>query len=286
MARMPRALWKGAISFGLVHVPVALYPASSESGIDFDWIDRRSHDPVGYQRINKRTGKPIEKDDIVRGVKVPGGDYVILGDDEIAAAYPKTTQTIEIESFVAPAQIPFTLLDRPYYLEPVGKGEKVYALLRETLRDAGVVGIARLVLHTKEHLAVLVPAGPALMLDTLRWPTEVRPWTELKLPEVGKAATKLKDVELKMARELVDDMTEDWDADRFTDRFTEAVNALVQQRVEAGDTRAVTPLEDGPAAPGGNVVDLTALLAKSLQGRKGGGERKPAAKKPPTRKRA
>ena len=179
---MPRVIWKGAIAFSLVNIPVNLYPASGANELDLHLLDRRDFAPVGYQRINKRTGKAIDKDDIVRGVKVGEDDYVVLGDEEIAAAYPKTTQTIEIESFTAPTQVPFTLLDRPYYLEPVAKGEKVYALLREALREAGVVGIARLVLHTKEHLAVLVPAGPALMLDTLRWPAEVRDWKSLNLP--------------------------------------------------------------------------------------------------------
>ena len=127
---MPHAIWKGAISFGLVHIPVALYPASTEIGIDFDWLDKRSMDPVGYKRVNKRTGKEIDKENIVRGVKVDSGDYVVLSDDEIKAAYPKTTQTIAIESFTHATEIPFTQLEKPYYLEPVGRGEKVYSLLR------------------------------------------------------------------------------------------------------------------------------------------------------------
>jgi uncharacterized membrane protein len=164
---MPRSIWKGAISFGLVHVPVALYPASSESGIDFDWLDKRSMDPVGYKRINKRTGKEVTKrEHIVRGVKVASGDYVVLGEDEIRAAYPKTTQTIEIEHFVAPTQLPVHAAREALLPGTAGQGEKVYALLREAMLAAAVVGVARVVLHTKEHLAVLVPVGPALMLDT------------------------------------------------------------------------------------------------------------------------
>jgi DNA end-binding protein Ku len=284
---MPRVIWKGAISFGLVHVPVALYPASSESGIDFDWLDKRSMDPVGYQRINKRTGKPVQKENIVRGVKVGDGHYVVLGDDEIKAAYPRTTQTIEIESFVSPTQLPFTLLEKPYYLEPLAKAEKVYTLLREALFEAGVVGVARVVMHSKEHLAVVVPAGPALMLDTLRWASEVRHWDELKLPTEGRKA--LKESELKMAGQLIADMTEDWQPERYSDRFTEAVQALVDQRAAAGKTEAVQPLEEGaePAAAG-NVVDLTELLKRSL-GRRGAAAPAPAkttARKTAPRKRA
>lgn len=264
---MPRVIWKGAISFGLVHVPVALYPASSESGIDFDWLDKRSMDPVGYKRINKRTGREIDHANIVKGVKVEGGDYVVLGEDEIQAAYPKTTQTIEIEAFVHAAEIAFTHLEKPYYLEPIGKGEKVYVLLREAMLAAGVIGIARVVMHTKEHLAAVVPAGPALMLNTLRWADEIRPWTELNLPAEGRKAVQLKDNELKMAGQLIKDMTEAWQPQRYADRFTEAVHALLAQRVEAGKTEKVQPLEEGAAPAPSNVVDLTELLAKSL-GRK------------------
>jgi DNA end-binding protein Ku len=265
---MPRSIWKGAISFGLVHVPVALYPATSESGIDFDWLDKRSMDPVGYKRINKRTGKEVQREHIVRGVKVASGDYVVLGEDEIRAAYPKTTQTIEIEHFVAPTQLPFTLLEKPYYLEPLARGEKVYALLREAMLAAAVVGVARVVLHTKEHLAVLVPVGPALMLDTLRWAHEVRPWDELKLPAEGSKAAQLKPAELQMAGQLIADMTEDWQSERYEDRFTQAVMALVDKRAAAGQTEQVQPMEDGtPSAPS-NVVDLSELLKRSLGKRK------------------
>jgi DNA end-binding protein Ku len=287
---MPRVIWKGAISFGLVHVPVALYPASVESGIDFDWLDKRTMDPVGYKRINKRTGREIDKEFVVRGVKVDNGSYVVLGDDEIKAAYPKTTQTIEIECFVAPTQLPFTLLERPYYLEPLPKGEKVYALLREALHAAGVVGIARVVMHTREHLAALVPVGAALMLDTLRWASEVRPWNELKLPPAGVKAANLKDAEMKMAGQLIADMTEDWQPERYTDRFTAAVQALVEQRAAAGQAEAVQPLEEGAAPGASNVVDLTDLLRRSLGRRKEGSTPAPAAKaaaaKPPAKRTA
>ena len=163
---MPRVIWKGAISFGLVHVPVALYPASQQVGIDFDWLDKRSMDPVGYKRVNKRTGQDIDAADIVKGIKQDDGDYVVLSDAQIKAAYPSATQTIEIESFVQASEIAFTLLETPYYLEPIGKGERVYALLREAMAEAGVIGIARVVMHTKEHLAALIPSGAALVLNT------------------------------------------------------------------------------------------------------------------------
>jgi DNA end-binding protein Ku len=266
---MPRMIWKGAISFGLVHVPVALYPASQETGVDFDWLDKRSMDPVGYKRVNKRTGKEIKNEDIVKGIKLDDGDYVLLSEDEIKNAFPKSTQTIDIESFVKASEIPFILLEKPYYLEPIGKGERVYALLREAMLAAGVIGIARVVIHTQEHLAALVPSGPALILNTIRWANEVRSPADLKLPAPGKAGISLKPTELKMAAQLIDDMTAPWKPETFTDTFTSAVEVLVKAKRDAGKTSQVTPLEDAPAqVTSSNVVDLTDLLAQSLAKRK------------------
>ena len=267
---MPRVIWKGAISFGLVHIPVALYPASREDDINFDWLDKRSMDPVGYKRINKRTGKEIDKENIVKGIKREEGEYVVLSDEDIKNAYPKTTQTIEIEAFVNAQDIPFVFLERPYYLAPIGKGEKVYALLREALLDAGRVGIARVVMQNKQHLAALIPTGAVLMLNTLRWATEVRPIDELKIPEAGKKAAGLKESELRMARQLVEDMVTDWKPEEYVDHFKEAIMALVEEKVEAGETETVQPLEDQPEeAKVSNVIDVTELLKRSLnKGRK------------------
>ena len=259
---MPHAIWKGAISFGLVHVPVTLYPASLETGIDFDWLDKRTMDPVGYRRINKRTGKEVPRDDIVKGVKVDDGDYVVLSDEEIKAAYPKTTQTIEILSFAKAAELPLTQLEKPYYLEPAAKADKVYALLRVAMDEAGVVGIARVVLHTKEYLAAVIPTGPALMMVTLRWANEIRPWEEIRLPPGGKGT--IKDAELKMAKQLISAMTAPWKPDAFSDNFTQAIHALVAKRAKAGATEHIKPLEEGPAEPS-NVVDISTLLAQSLK---------------------
>ena len=288
---MPRSIWKGAIAFGLVHVPVALYPASQEDDIDFDWLDKRSMDPVGYQRVNKRSGKPITKENIVKGVKQDDGTYVLVDDDEIRNAYPKTMQTIEIEAFVKAAEIPFVYLEKPYYLEPIAKADKVYALLREAMIADDVIGIARVVMHTKEHLAALMPDGPMLVLNTLRWATEVRTWDELRIPEAGKSAANLKDSELKMAKQLVSELTVKWKADAYHDHFAEAIKKLIQAKVAAGKTHEVTPIEApvDNAAPS-NVVDLTALLKNSLGKRRGAAEavvdaeaaappRRPAAKK-------
>jgi DNA end-binding protein Ku len=270
----PRAIWKGAISFGLVHVPVALHAATQEQEVDFDWLDQRSMDPVGYKRINKRTGKEIAKEHIVKGVKLEGDTYVVLSDDEIRAAYPKRTQTIQIETFVKAQDVSFVYIEKPYYLAPDAKAGRVYALLREALEKAGVIGIARFVLHNKEHLAALIPAGPALMLGTLRWADEIRSPEALDLPSAGTAG--LKPAELKMARQLIDEMTAAWKPQAYKDDFTAAIHALVAAKAKAGKKATVQPFEDAPDTDASNVVDLTELLRQSLGGK--GAKAKPAAK--------
>lgn len=279
-AASSRAIWKGAISFGLVHVPVSLHSATREEEVDFDWLDKRSLDPVGYKRVNKRTGKEIARENIVKGVKLEGDEYVVLSDDEIKAAYPKRTQTIQIESFVKAEDVSFVYIEKPYYLAPDGRAERVYALLREALEASAVIGIARFVLHNKEHLAALIPAGPALMLGTLRWADEIRSPEALDLPKAGASANGLKPAELKMARQLVEQMTGPWRPAQFKDDFTSAIRELVARKAKAGDKATVEPLEEAPDLGRANVVDLTELLRQSLGGKGAGKAARSTAAKP------
>jgi len=273
-----RALWKGAITFGLVHIPIGLYSATSESDVNFDWLDRRTLDPVGYKRVNKRTGREVDKDDIVKGVEFQKGEYVVLGKEEIEQAYPRTTQTIAIETFVDVDEVPFVYLEKPYYTAPINKGDKVYALLREALKQTGKAGIARVVIQAKEHLAVVMPCGPALVLNLLRWGGEIRSSEELNLPPETKAG--LKEAELKMAKQLIDSMSGHWKAGEFRDRFHDAIMKLVAAKAKAGETATVEPMEEAPeTGRGAEVIDLTELLRRSLKGGKGTPAKEPAAKR-------
>lgn len=284
MASPPRTLWKGAISFGLVHIPIALYPATTEQGLNFDWLDRRSMDPVGYKRINKRTGKEIAKEDIVKGIEYEDGRYVVLSADEISAAYPKTTQTIEIETFAAADAIPFIYLDRPYYVAPINRGAKVYALLREILRKTGKVGIARVVIQSKQHLAALIPFGPVLVLNLLRWGDEIRSYAALDLPAEGIKAAGVTDKEMRIGEQLVEDMSAEWDPQASRDSFKEQILALVEAKAKAGKLEAVAPVEPMEGEPpSATVYDLTELLQKSLSKNKPAREaERPAAPKTKT----
>lgn len=272
---MARAIWKGAISFGLVHIPVALVSATSSNSIDFDWLDKRSMEPVGYKRINKVSGKEMKAENIVKGIQYEKGQYVILSEEEIKAAHPKTTQSIDIFSFVDQSDIPITHIEVPYYLSPDKRGEKVYALLRKALESTGKVALANVILHTRQHLAVLMPLESALVLILLRWPTEVR---SLETLELGKAVShpELNKSELDMARRLIEDMAAKWDPDEYQDSFQEKIMALVDKKVHEGKIENVESVDSDEERKSADIIDLTELLKRSLGG-------KPSAKKSTTR---
>ncbi|RQX83127.1 Ku protein [Burkholderia anthina] len=262
----PRMIWKGAISFGLVHVPVQLFPATRTVKPSFRMLDKRSMDPIGYRQINKRTGKEVTREDIVRGYEYEKERYVVLTDDEIRAANPESTQTVDILTFVDEDAVSFLYLDTPYYLVPDRKGEKVYALLRDALKDSGKIGIALVVMRDRQHLGALIPVGPMLALDTLRWQEELRPLDELSVPAGDAKGAGVTARELAMAKKLIDDMSGKWTPDEYHDTFRDDILELVERKVRAGK---VEEIEDRPAQTGRaatNVVDLTELLKRSLKG--------------------
>ena len=274
---MARAIWKGAISFGLVNVPVTLFPASTTHTLDLDWLDKRTMSPVGYKRVNKENGKEVPRDQIVHGYEFEKGNYVVLSDDEIRAANPAATQTVDILAFVDASDVSFMYLDTPYYLVPERGGAKAYSLLHAALVKAGKLGIARVVMHTRAHLAVLAPAGDALVLDTLRWQDEMRDPAEVGLTreKLGKLAAP-GERELDMAVRLIDEMSGPWRPQDFRDTFQDDLKALIDRKIASGQTREVAQIEaSAPKLPGaGGTADLMALLRQSLGTR---GKREAAA---------
>lgn len=274
-----RTLWKGAISFGLVHIPVTLHSATAENRMKFNLLEKSSMTRVGNQQVNKATGEAMAREEIVKGFEVEKDQFVVLTPEEIKTAMPRSTQSIEIEAFVDREQIPSVYFNKPYYVSPGGKGgQKPYALLRETLERTRKVGLAKVVISTKQHLAMLVPQGQGLVLNLLRWSDEVRDTAGLPWPGED---VKVSAAELKMAEQLVEAMAGDWQPDLFHDEFREKLMALVEQKAREGGLRAATPLpgEDEPASA--EVIDLTELLRRSL---KGGAPAAPAAKKAAARR--
>jgi DNA end-binding protein Ku len=262
---MAHMIWKGAISFGLVHVPVQLYPATQSERVGFNLLDKRSIDPIGYQQVNKRTGKEVTRENIVRGFEYEKGKYVVMSDAEIRSANPESTQTVDILAFVEAPEISFLYLDTPYYLAPDRKGEKVYALLRDALQDSGKIGIANVVLHNKQHLAALIPLGPVLALNTLRWAAELRSYEELKLPAVQQKKSGVTARELQMAKKLIDDMSDKWDPSAYHDTFHDDIMALVERKVREGKTEAIDEVEEPrETRRSADILDLSELLKRSL----------------------
>jgi DNA end-binding protein Ku len=288
-----RVVWKGAIAFGLVNVPVDLYPGSKDNDLDFDWIDKRDMAPVGYQRINKSTGKPVEMSDIVKGYEYEKGNYVVLTDDDFKAANPKATQTVEIVAFVDRQAILPQYFEKPYRLVPGKRGEKGYALLRETLKRTNKVGVAQVVIRSKQHLAVLMPLGEMLELITMRYADEVLDDKEFELPSLKEA--KVSDKEVQLAERLVEDMSEEWDPEKYGDTYRDDLMKRIEELATEGRTHVVRkPGKEGEKG-GAQIIDLMAALKRSLERRddndQGGGGRKAASKqredgRKPVRKRA
>lgn len=262
---MSRAIWKGAISFGLVNIPISVKPASRTQSLDLDLLDKRDMAPVGYQRINKHTGKPVERDDIVKGYEYEKDEYVVLTDEDFRQANVEATQTVDIVSFVDAAAIPPYFFDTPYYLEPDKRGERGYALLHETMRKTGRAALALVVLRNRQHLAALLVAGKALVLNTMRFADEVVPVADLNLPGGKKHAASAREVQ--MATRLVEDMSEDFHPEQYHDTYREDLLARIHARVKAGKTHLLTPAADettAPARKGAKVIDMMALLKQSL----------------------
>ena len=270
---MPRGLWKGAISFGLVNVPVELFSAEKRAaGLDLAMLDKRDLAPVGYKRYNKSTGKDVAWADIVKGYEYEDGRYVVLSEEDFRRANVDASKTVEIVAFVDAGLIPPLYFETPYYLAPGKRGEKAYALLRETMKKAGKVGIATVVIRTRQYLAAVMPQDEALLMNTLRYADELRDVSEMDFSTVKKQ--KITPKELDLAMRLVKDMEEDeWKPEKYKDTYHEDLLARIREKVKAGQTEEITAPEKEPRSRSAEVIDLMALLKKSV-----GKEKKPQAK--------
>ena len=223
-----RAIWKGSIAFGLVHIPVNLYPATETQGISSNLLHKKDHSRIRYQRVSEATGKEVPAAEIVRGFEVERDNFVVISDDELKEAAPEKSAAIEIQEFVNESQIPTVYFEKPYYLEPDKGAGKAYALLREALARSGKVGIAQFVLRNRESLCVLKPQDNGLTLNTLRFASEIRPMDELRLP----VSEKLAPNEVNLAMKLIEGMTADFDPAKYRDTYTEDVKKLIDAKAK------------------------------------------------------
>jgi DNA end-binding protein Ku len=281
---MARAIWKGSISFGLVNIPVGLYAAETRDEIHFKLLDQKTMSPIHYKRVSEESGKEVPWEETIRGYEFEKGKYVVLSDEDLKRAAPEATQTIDIMDFVNIEEISPLYFDKPYYLAPDSKGTRAYALLREVLRRSAKVGIARVVIRTRQYLAAVVARGDVLTLELMRYAHELRDPSELDVPS-GKEGVSEK--ELEMAERLVEGMVEAWDPEKYKDEYRKDLMKMIDERVEAGQLESSPePAEKPQRAARGQVVDLMALLKRSVEEGPATAKKAPAKKKAPARKAA
>ncbi|HVJ18117.1 MAG TPA: Ku protein [Polyangiaceae bacterium] len=272
-----RAIWKGSIAFGLVQIPVSLKAAEEPDELSFDLLDSRDLSPVGYQRVNKRTGRKVDWKNVVKGYEYKKGRYVVVTDRDFERANVEATHTIDIELFVDPSSIDPRYFERPYYLFPDKAGAKAYVLLRDALTRGEKAAVARVVIRTRQHLALIVPQDERLLLLLLRFEHELRRPEKLELPRGGARNVTAK--ERQMAETLVESMAGEWHPEKFKDTYRDDLLKLIRDKVKHGEPEEPEPEEEPQR--GAKVIDLAELLKQSLSKK-----RKPAraTKKQRTRK--
>jgi len=253
-----RAIWKGSISFGLVNIPIALYPATRKEELSFRLLRRTDLSPVNYKRVAEKDGKEVPWDDIVKGYEYEKGKYVVLKDEDFQRVDLEATQTVDIQDFVHQEEIDPMFFYKPYYLEPQKGGDKAYALLRESLEKSKKVGIAKVVIKTRQYLAGVKPEGDALVLELMHFAEELADPSKLHVPkkiEVDKR-------EMKMATALVDSMSSKWNPEKYHDDYREALMEVIEEKVEAGGKEIAEKPKKAPKPT--KVIDLVSVLQKSL----------------------
>ncbi len=275
-----RAIWKGSISFGLVNVPISLYPATRKEELNFHLLRRSDLSPISYKRVAEADGKEVPWDQIAKGYEYEKGQFVMVTDEDFRRANVEATQTINVLEFVRVEEIDPVFFDRPYYLEPQKAGAKAYVLLREALNKTGMVGIAKVVLKTRQHLAAIKPEQNSLVLELMHFAEELVSPSSLQIP----TTTELGNREMQMATELIERLSEPWKADKYHDDYRHALLALIEKKIELGGR---TPaVKAGPKRPTTKVIDLVSVLQQSIeqaQASKGGSGKKAAKARKPKR---
>jgi DNA end-binding protein Ku len=263
---MARGLWKGAISFGLVNVPVELHSAEKRSSeLDLTMLDKRDLAPVGYKRYNKSTGEDVPWAEIVKGYEYDDDKYVVLSDEDFRRANVEASRTVDIQAFVDLKEIAPLFFETPYYLAPGKRGEKAYALLRDAMKKSGKAGIATVVIRTRQYLAAVIPQDELLLMDTLRYADGIKAPQELGVPN-GALHQKVSPKEIDMALRLIDDMSEKWQPEKFKDTYRGELLARIREKVKQGEAEEITQPEKGEKEPArADVIDLMALLKKSVE---------------------
>ena len=279
-----RAIWKGSISFGLVNIPIALYPATRTEDLKFRLLRSKDLSPVNYKRVAEADGKEVTWDQIVKGYEYEKGKFVVIKDDDFKRVDIEATQTVDIINFVDLDEVNPVFFHKPYYMEPQKGGDRAYVLLREALESAGKIGIAKVVIKTRQHLAAIKPQGDGLMLELMHFAAELRDVEDFRQPRESKIAKK----ELDMAKSLINSMTEKWDPEAYKDDYREALEEMIEEKVKHPDKEL--PKKAAKKRPS-NVIDLVAVLQESMRegAKKTKGRAKktasPAKKKPAAKKR-
>jgi DNA end-binding protein Ku len=271
-----RSLWKGSISFGLVNIPVSLYPATQREELRFRLLRASDLSPVNYKRVAEADGREVPWDHIVKGYEYEKGKYVVLKDEDFKRVDLEATQTVDIIDFVELSEVDPMFFQKPYYLVPEKGGAPAYRLLHDVLKDTQKAGIAKVVIRTRQHLAAVKAMKEALVLEIMHFSEELVDVKELNVP-AAKSAPRAR--ELQMAKALVEQMTDKWNPSRYTDDYTSAVMSLIKDKIQHGG-RVTTPAPKTKKAT--NVIDLAAVLRQSLEA-SGAGEKKKSAKPAPKR---
>jgi DNA end-binding protein Ku len=281
---MARAIWKGSINFGLVNIPVALHSAEEREELSFRLLDRRNLAPVRYKRVNERTGREVTWEEIVKGHEYKKGEYVVLTEEDFRRADVEATQTVEITGFVDASEIDPVYYDKPYYLEPLKKARKSYALLREVLERTGKIGIGKIVIRSRQYLAGVMVWGSVLVVNLLRYANELRDAAELDLPPQSLKTLDIAEKEIKLAERLVETMIEPWEPAKYQDTYREKLLVLIERKAKSGATEAIEELPKAVRQKRtAQVIDIMDLLKRSVEKAK---DEAPSRKRPERKRKA